>query len=113
MEGPTPVSALIHSATMVGIGFLLLLKLAILFQNNTISLTIIIIIGAFTSFLTSLSGIACYDAKSINAHSTSSQLSFMFLAYGNSNFSSSFYHFTTHACYKALLFLTSGLLIQQ
>ena len=63
MEGPTPVSALIHSATMVGIGFLLLLKLSIFFQNSNYSLIIIVLLGAFTSFLTSLSGVCCYDVK--------------------------------------------------
>ena len=82
MEGPTPVSALIHSATMVGIGFLLLLKLSIFFHNSGNTLVIITILGAFTSFLTSLGGVCCYDAKSVNANSTSSQLSFMLLAYG-------------------------------
>lgn len=113
MEGPTPVSALIHSATMVGIGFLLLLKLSIFYQNTNYSLIVIVFLGAFTSLLTSLGGVCCYDAKSINANSTSSQLSFMLLAYGSGNFSASYFHFVTHAFYKALLFLVSGLLIQQ
>lgn len=113
MEGPTPVSALLHSATMVGIGFLLLLKLTLFMQSNIWFLFIIILIASFTSFLTSLGGFSCYDIKSINANSTSSQLSFMLLGYGNLNFSSSYYHFITHAIFKATLFLTSGLLIQQ
>lgn len=113
MEGPTPVSALIHSATMVGIGFLLLLKLSLFFQNSGFALLILIGIGGFTSFLTSLGGLVCYDAKSINANSTGSQLSFMLLSYGSANFSAGFFHFTTHAHYKATAFLASGLMIQQ
>ena len=113
MEGPTPVSALIHSATMVGIGFLLLLKLSLLYQTTGYMLNIILFLGALTSILTSYGGIACYDIKSINANSTGSQLAFMFLAFGGGNFLAAFYHFTTHAFYKALLFLSSGLIIQQ
>jgi NADH:ubiquinone oxidoreductase subunit 5 (subunit L)/multisubunit Na+/H+ antiporter MnhA subunit len=113
MEGPAPVSALIHSATMVGIGFLLLLKLAMLYQHNATILYYITFIASFTSFTTSLGGLSCYDVKSINANSTSSQLSFMLLAYGSLNISASYYHFAAHAFFKATLFLISGLLIQQ
>ena len=112
MEGPTPVSALLHSATMVGIGLLLLLKLTMLIQTNVWFLLLIIFVASFTNFFTSLGGFSTYDIKSINANSTSSQLAFMLLAYGNLNFLSSYYHFITHAFFKATLFLTSGLCIQ-
>ncbi len=113
MEGPTPVSALIHSATMVGIGFLLLLKLATLFQNSSFILYIIILVAGFTSFSASMGGLTCNDVKGINADSTSSQISFMLLAYSNLNISSSYFHFINHAFFKAATFLISGLLIQQ
>jgi NADH-quinone oxidoreductase subunit L len=113
MEGPTPVSALIHSATMVGIGFLLLIKLSFFYQINGYTLNIIMLVGATTAIITSLGGVSCYDIKSINANSTGSQLGFMFLAYGNGHFIAAYYHFTTHAFYKALLFLSSGLIIHQ
>jgi NADH-quinone oxidoreductase subunit L len=112
MEGPTPVSALIHSATMVGIGFLLLLKLSFLYQVTGYILNLIMYIGGFTSLLTNIGGVSCYDIKSINANSTGGQLGFMFLAYSSGNFLAAYYHYTTHAFYKALLFLTSGLIIQ-
>ena len=67
MEGPTPVSALIHSATMVGIGFLLLLKLSTLFQNSSEGLETIVFIGAITTLLTNCGSVACYDIKGVNA----------------------------------------------
>lgn len=113
MEGPTPVSALLHSATMVGIGFLLLLKLTLFYQTVGYLLNFIMLVGALTSIVTSIAASSCYDVKSINANSTGSQLGFMFLAYGSGGFTASFYHFTTHAFYKALLFLSSGLIIQK
>ena len=113
MEGPTPVSALIHSATMVGIGFLLLLKLSTLFQNCSEGLESIVFIGAITTLLTNFGSIACYDVKGVNANSTGGQLSFMFLSYNSANISGGYLHFTTHAVYKACTFLISGLLIQQ
>jgi NADH:ubiquinone oxidoreductase subunit 5 (subunit L)/multisubunit Na+/H+ antiporter MnhA subunit len=84
MEGPTPVSAFLHSATMVIIGIYLLFKISLLFTSIiNIYSTIIILIAIFTIFISSLNGIFSYDIKSILASSTSGQIGYMFLAVGN------------------------------
>ena len=111
MEGPTPVSALIHAATMVTAGIFLLLRLGPLLVLAPITLNFLIIIGALTTFVSALIALTQFDIKKIIAYSTCSQLGYMFLSIGLLNFSGSFYHLLNHAFFKALLFLTAGALI--
>jgi NADH-ubiquinone oxidoreductase chain 5 len=111
MEGPTPVSALLHAATMVTAGIYLLLRFNWLLEYSSLSLYIILIIGIITNLLASLIGIVQEDIKKIIAYSTTSQLSYMFIGCGLSSYNISFFHLFNHAFFKALLFLTSGLII--
>lgn len=111
MEGPTPVSALIHAATMVTAGVILLIRLAFLLDNTIHILPIIALIGAITALLMAFIAINQNDIKKIIAYSTCSQLGLMFIAIGTSSYSVSFFHLATHAFFKALLFLGAGALI--
>lgn len=111
MEGPTPVSALIHAATMVAAGIYLLARTFFIFEPLTTVLTVIACIGALTAFLAATLAIVENDIKRILAYSTLSQLGFMVMALGLSGPMQGMYHLTTHAFFKALLFLGAGSVI--
>jgi proton-translocating NADH-quinone oxidoreductase chain L len=111
MEGPTPVSALIHAATMVTAGVFLLIKCSLLFDLDFFFLLYVIFIGSMTAIVASLIGISEFDIKKIIAFSTCSQLGFMVLACGVSYYMVALYHLFTHAFFKALLFLGSGAIL--
>lgn len=111
MEGPTPVSALIHAATMVTAGVFLIIRCSPLFEFAPTALTFITLVGAFTAFFGATVGLVQNDVKKVIAYSTSSQLGYMIFACGLSNYSSSFYHLINHGYFKAALFLASGALI--
>jgi NADH-ubiquinone oxidoreductase chain 5 len=111
MEGPTPVSALIHAATMVTAGIFLIIKCSILFEFSGMFLTSLILIGGLTSFMSGTIGMVQFDIKKVIAYSTCSQLGYMLLACGLSNYAVSFFHLMNHAFFKALLFLCAGCVI--
>lgn len=111
MEGPTPVSALIHAATMVTAGVFLLIRFSVLFEYCPKTLKLIIFLGCFTSLVSALIGSFQYDVKKIIAYSTCSQLGYMVVSCGLSNYILGLFHLVNHAFFKALLFLSSGLLI--
>jgi proton-translocating NADH-quinone oxidoreductase chain L len=108
MEGPTPVSAMIHAATMVTAGLYLLLRCSFLIALSAITLKLIFFIGVLTVLITSILGMWQYDIKKIIAFSTCSQLGYMMTIIGSSYFSLGFFHLLTHAFFKALLFLAAG-----
>jgi len=110
MEGPTPVSALIHSATMVSAGVFLVVRMSGLFEFSDV-LPIIAIVGMVTAVFASLVGLAQKDIKKVIAYSTCSQLGYMFFACGVSAYSAAMFHLFTHAFFKALLFLGAGAVI--
>src|ERR1700733_12124069 len=109
MEGPTPVSALIHAATMVAAGVYMLCR--ILFLLDADALHVIAYIGGFTALLAALIAVQQNDIKRILAYSTLSQLGYMVMAVGLSGQKAAMYHLTTHAFFKALLFLGAGSVI--
>jgi NADH-ubiquinone oxidoreductase chain 5 len=111
MEGPTPVSALIHAATMVTAGVFLVIKCSPLFEYVPHVLTFITFIGATTAFFSATVGLVQNDIKKIIAYSTCSQLGYMVFACGLSNYHASLFHLTNHAFFKALLFLSAGAII--
>ncbi len=111
MAGPTPVSALIHAATMVTAGVYLLCRLSLLFAHAGWALMVVAIVGAFTALLAAVIALRQYDLKRVLAYSTISQLGYMFLACGVGAFSAAAFHVTTHAFFKALLFLGAGAVI--
>lgn len=111
MEGPTPVSSLIHAATMVTAGIFLIIRSNLLFQWCSDILILIILIGSLTAFVGSTIGIFQFDMKKIIAYSTCSQLGYMFLACGLNGYMFSIYHLVNHAFFKALLFLIAGYII--
>jgi proton-translocating NADH-quinone oxidoreductase chain L len=111
MEGPTPVSALIHAATMVTAGIFLVARSSFIFEHATPVLGVIVIIGAFTAFFASTTGLVQNDIKRVVAYSTCSQLGYMVFACGLSNYSAGIFHLTNHAFFKALLFLGAGSII--
>lgn len=111
MEGPTPVSALIHAATMVTAGVFLLIRLSSLFEFSPITLLIISFIGGTTSFFAATSGMLQHDIKKVIAYSTCSQLGYMVFICGLSAYNLSIFHLYTHAFFKALLFLSAGTII--
>jgi proton-translocating NADH-quinone oxidoreductase chain L len=111
MEGPTPVSALIHAATMVTAGVFLVIKCSFMFEFAEFTLGFITIIGAITSFFGASVGFMQYDIKKIIAYSTCSQLGLMFCACGLSAYSLGLFHLINHAFFKALLFLCAGSVI--
>jgi len=111
MEGPTPVSALIHAATMVTAGVFLVIRSSFIFEQISNVLDFITIIGALTSFFAATTGLFQNDLKRVIAYSTCSQLGYMIFACGLSNYSVGFFHLITHAFFKALLFLGAGSII--
>ena len=111
MAGPTPVSALIHAATMVTAGVVMLTRCSWLFVQSTTALQIVAWIGLATAVLGATIGLVQTDIKKVLAYSTISQLGYMFLACGVGNFRAAMFHVTTHAFFKALLFLGSGAVI--
>ncbi|MGO4885936.1 MAG: NADH-quinone oxidoreductase subunit L [Bryobacteraceae bacterium] len=111
MEGPTPVSALIHAATMVTAGVYMVARSAALFQLTPHTLNIVAFIGAFTAIFAALIGLVQNDIKRVLAYSTVSQLGYMFLALGVGAYWVAIFHLFTHAFFKALLFLCSGSVI--
>jgi NADH-quinone oxidoreductase subunit L len=111
MEGPTPVSALIHAATMVTAGVYMLGRNAVLFSHAPQVMTIVAIIGVLTALMAASIGLVQYDIKRVLAYSTVSQLGYMFTAMGVGAFSAGAFHLMTHAFFKALLFLGSGSVI--
>jgi NADH-quinone oxidoreductase subunit L len=111
MEGPTPVSALIHAATMVTAGVYMLGRNAVLFSHAPQVMTIVAIVGVLTALMAASIGLVQYDIKRVLAYSTVSQLGYMFTAMGVGAFSAGAFHLMTHAFFKALLFLGSGSVI--
>ena len=111
MEGPTPVSALIHAATMVTAGVFLLVRCSFLYEHVLYILEYIALLGALTAFFASTVGLVQNDLKRVIAYSTCSQLGYMIFACGLSNYSAGFFHLTNHAFFKALLFLGAGSVI--
>jgi NADH-quinone oxidoreductase subunit L len=111
MEGPTPVSALIHAATMVTAGVFMVARLSPLFELSPAALTFVTVIGATTAMFASTVGLVQNDIKRIVAYSTCAQLGYMFVAMGVGAYSVGMYHLFTHAFFKALLFLGSGSVI--
>jgi NADH-quinone oxidoreductase subunit L len=111
MEGPTPVSALIHAATMVTAGVYMVARSHVIFDRAPIALTVVAIIGTLTAFFAATIGIAQTDIKKVLAYSTISQLGYMFMACGVGAFSAGIFHLMTHAFFKGLLFLAAGSVI--
>jgi NADH-quinone oxidoreductase subunit L len=111
MEGPTPVSALIHAATMVTAGVYMIGRNAVLFSHAPITLEVVAIVGCATALLAGTIGLVQNDIKRVLAYSTVSQLGYMFLAMGAGAFAAGIFHLYTHAFFKALLFLGSGAVI--
>ena len=111
MEGPTPVSALIHAATMVTAGVFVVLRSSPILEYSNFSLLIITIIGSLTAFMAATIGVVQNDLKKVIAYSTCSQLGYMILACGLSNYSIGLFHLMNHAFFKALLFLSAGSVI--
>ena len=111
MEGPTPVSALIHAATMVTAGVFLVCRCSPLFQLSPTALTFVTVIGATTAFFAASVGLFQNDIKRVIAYSTCSQLGYMFAAAGVSAYNAAMFHLFTHAFFKALLFLSAGAVI--
>ena len=108
MEGPTPVSALLHAATMVTVGVFCLIRCNILFTETPLILFYICLFGALTALFGSIVGLLQNDIKRVIAYSTCSQLGYMVLACGLTHYEAALYHLTNHAFFKALLFLTAG-----
>jgi NADH-quinone oxidoreductase subunit L len=111
MEGPTPISALIHAATMVTAGIFMVTRMSPLFEMSDVALSFVMLIGAFTAFFMGLIGIVQNDIKRVIAYSTLSQLGYMTVALGVSAYSAAIFHLMTHAFFKALLFLGAGSVI--
>ena len=111
MEGPTPVSALIHAATMVTAGVFLVARMSPLFELSATALTVVTAVGALTAIFAATVGLVQNDIKRVIAYSTCSQLGYMFVALGLGFYSAAIFHLFTHAFFKALLFLGSGSVI--
>jgi len=111
MEGPTPVSALIHAATMVTAGVYLLIRISFIFEFVPEFLKIVSLIGAFTAFFSATIALNQMDIKKLIAYSTCSQLGYMVFACGSSLYCLSLFHLFNHAFFKALLFLSAGSII--
>ena len=111
MEGPTPISALIHAATMVTAGIFMVARMSPLFELSDTALSVVLVIGATTAFFTGLIGIVQNDIKRVVAYSTLSQLGYMTVALGASAYGAGIFHLMTHAFFKALLFLGAGSVI--
>ena len=111
MEGPTPISALIHAATMVTAGIFMVARMSPLFEMSQTALSAVLLIGATTAFFMGLLGLVQNDIKRVVAYSTLSQLGYMTVALGASAYSAAIFHLFTHAFFKALLFLAAGSVI--
>ena len=111
MEGPTPVSALIHAATMVTAGVFLMARCSPLFELSSTALNVVIIVGAITAFFAATVGLVQNDIKRVIAYSTCSQLGYMFVGLGIGAYQAAMFHLFTHAFFKALLFLGAGSVI--
>ena len=111
MEGPTPISALIHAATMVTAGIFMVARMSPLFELSETALSVVLVIGAITAFFMGLLGLVQNDIKSVIAYSTLSQLGYMTVALGASAYAAAIFHLMTHAFFKALLFLAAGSVI--
>jgi len=111
MEGPTPVSALIHAATMVTAGVYMVARSSAIFERAPMAMTVVAIIGSLTALFAATIGIAQTDIKKVLAYSTVSQLGYMFMACGVGAFSAGIFHLMTHAFFKGLLFLAAGSVI--
>ncbi len=111
MEGPTPVSALIHAATMVTAGVYMIARTHVIFDRSPLALSVVATIGVATAFFAATIGILQTDIKRVLAYSTISQLGYMFLACGVAAYSAAIFHLVTHAFFKALLFLAAGSVI--
>jgi NADH-quinone oxidoreductase subunit L len=111
MEGPTPISALIHAATMVTAGIFMVARMSPLFELSETALSFVIVIGAITAFFMALIATVQYDIKRVIAYSTLSQLGYMTMALGASAYAAGMFHLVTHAFFKAVLFLGAGSVI--
>jgi NADH-quinone oxidoreductase subunit L len=111
MEGPTPISALIHAATMVTAGIFMVARMSPLFEYSETALSLVLCIGATTAFFMGLLGVVSNDIKRVVAYSTLSQLGYMTVALGVSAYGAAVFHLMTHAFFKALLFLAAGSVI--
>jgi len=111
MEGPTPISALIHAATMVTAGIFMVARMSPLFELSETALSVVMIVGAITAFFMALIGLVQNDIKRVVAYSTLSQLGYMTVALGASAYAAGIFHLGTHAFFKALLFLCAGSVI--
>jgi len=111
MEGPTPISALIHAATMVTAGIFMVARMSPLFEYSEAALSFVMVIGAITAFFMGLLGVVNNDIKRVIAYSTLSQLGYMTVALGASAYGAAIFHLMTHAFFKALLFLAAGSVI--
>ncbi|MFQ5660211.1 MAG: NADH-quinone oxidoreductase subunit L [Gammaproteobacteria bacterium] len=111
MEGPTPISALIHAATMVTAGIFMVARMSPLYELSETALNMVLIVGAITAFFMGLVGLVQHDIKRVIAYSTLSQLGYMTVALGASAYSAAIFHLVTHAFFKALLFLAAGSVI--
>ena len=104
MEGPTPISALIHAATMVTAGIFMVARMSPVYELSSIALLFIVVIGSLTAFFMGILGLVQNDIKRVVAYSTLSQLGYMTVALGVSAYSAAIFHLVTHAFFKALLF---------
>jgi NADH-quinone oxidoreductase subunit L len=111
MEGPTPISALIHAATMVTAGVFMIARISPLIELSTTALSVVLVIGATGALFTGILALVMNDIKRVVAYSTLSQLGYMMVAMGVSAYSAGMFHLLTHACFKALLFLGAGSVI--
>ena len=111
MEGPTPISALIHAATMVTAGVFMVARLSPMFEFSEVALAAVVLVGAVTAWMCATIGLVQNDIKRVIAYSTCSQLGYMFVACGVSAYSAGIFHLMTHAYFKALLFLAAGSVI--
>ena len=111
MAGPTPISALIHAATMVTAGIFMVARMSPLFELSPVALSLVLVIGATGALFLGLLAFVENDIKRVIAYSTMSQLGYMMAANGASAFSAGIFHLATHACFKALLFLAAGSVI--
>jgi NADH-quinone oxidoreductase subunit L len=111
MEGPTPISALIHAATMVTAGIFMVARMSPLFEHSEAALSVVLVIGAITALFMGLIALTQYDIKRVVAYSTLSQLGYMTVALGASAYAAGIFHLMTHAFFKAVLFLAAGSVI--
>jgi NADH:ubiquinone oxidoreductase subunit 5 (subunit L)/multisubunit Na+/H+ antiporter MnhA subunit len=111
MEGPTPVSALIHAATLVTAGVFLLIRCSFIFEYSDLTLFIILVLGGLTALFGAVTALMQNDIKKVVAFSTTSQLGYMVFCCGFSGYNIALFHLVNHAFFKSLLFLASGVLI--